>query len=932
MPNAIIFAAWLGGMVIPAWYVLPRRWRWVLWTLVIILGSAWLKSSGWVITLPSLDQKIFNEFLVYAALGWIISAIVVRRTRWGSITASRSLLVFWLFLLATGFTSIRPLISASHSVRSLNQHLLKIYSILSHTLWQRILLVTHQATFGSIWLHLLELVLIAALLSLPALFPKIALPDGTVRVTLALVLPLVWNGFYHVEPSVVSWVLRLVIWGPFIILSFYFLLRISTRYPWLRPAVLVIILVWAWRPALSAGHHALNPAFPPSVSGVLWANRQVAHLQGVKSTAPADWLVNVSASQTHLTSAIAVNPHTSLLPGTIKRPPSSWHPTRLTTPLAQRTLNHMVASSLASTSIWALVAAVVVLFLALGVLPATGLAVGLGAVVSLFTLAILRGLETLWPISPYALNIANLLAVGLSIDYAIFQIHAFQQAWKTNDSLSRSIRIQKSSEAAISHAQTAVPWSAGALAIALIAFPLALPGGLGWSFALASMTATAMAVFCSQFLVIPLLSAYPEFWFRIKLPIALSDILDRVYGYIGRGSVVLPGLLFLLTFVLLLGIDRTPPTLTLSTPTTVAQLLPSTNTIRQAFARQSSSIPSSTAVLVVNPPSDVSWLTVQQDLKTLPTSSDVSWQDPLNAFTASQLMAFSKRPGSLPKAMQSVWNPTQRLVLVSAHSHGPVPRALLDRALRHYLPHSWHWSFTGSAHTIQATANAWFRLALGILLGAGLLASALVRWIKTGLLRAGLLALLFELAPLITTVVSYPFLSHVLPHLLPASLPFPILLLSTSLMLALALDYQVLFTHAVGRNPTADRIAQAVAQTGGSITSAGVVMATSFYVLLLAPLPFLRAAGFLIGTNVLLDTLVIRTLLMPTTYAAFLESDPARRPWRQRFDHWLALLALGWALLAIPTLIGRDRHDLHIVPAPLPIQMISTRHHPMQFW
>lgn len=573
----------------------------------------------------------------------------------------------------------------------------------------------------------------------------------------------------------------------------------------------------------------------------------------------------------------------------------------------------------------------VVLFLALGVLPATGLAVGLGAVVSLFTLAILRGLEILWPISPYALNIANLLAVGLSIDYAIFQIHAFQQAWKTNDSLLRSIRIQKSSEAAISHAQTAVPWSAGALIIALIAFPLALPGGLGWSFALASMTATAMAVFCSQFLVIPLLSAYPEFWFSIKLPVALSDILDRAYRHIGHWSVVWPGLLFLLTFILLLGVDRTPPTITLFTPTNAAQLLPPSNTIRQAFARESSSIPSSTALLVVNPPPDASWPTVQKDLNSLPTTLGVTWQDPLNAFTAPQLTTFSERPNLLPKAIQSVWNPTRHLVLVSVHSHGPVPRIALDRALTHRLPHSWHWSFTGSIHTTQATANAWFRLALGILLGAGLFASALVRWFKTGLLRAGLLALLFELAPLLTTVVSYPFLSRALPNLLPANLPFPILLLSTSLMLALALDYQVLFTHAVGRNPTADRIAQAVAQTGGSITSAGIVMATSFYVLLLAPLPFLRAAGFLIGTNVLLDTLVIRTLLMPTTYAAFLESDP-HRPWRQRFDHWIALLVLVWATLAIPTLIGRDRQDLHIVPAPLPIQIVSTRHHPIQFF
>jgi hypothetical protein len=109
-------------------------------------------------------------------------------------------------------------------------------------------------------------------------------------------------------------------------------------------------------------------------------------------------------------------------------------------------------------------------------------------------------------------------------------------------------------------------------------------------------------------------------------------------------------------------------------------------------------------------------------------------------------------------------------------------------------------------------------------------------------------------------------------------------------------------------------------------------MATSFYALLLAPLPFLRAAGFLIGTNVLLDTLVIRTLLMPTTYAAFLESDPARRPWCRQFDHWLALLALIWAIVAIPTLLRHDRKDLHIIPSPSPIQIISTRHHPIQFF
>ena len=109
-------------------------------------------------------------------------------------------------------------------------------------------------------------------------------------------------------------------------------------------------------------------------------------------------------------------------------------------------------------------------------------------------------------------------------------------------------------------------------------------------------------------------------------------------------------------------------------------------------------------------------------------------------------------------------------------------------------------------------------------------------------------------------------------------------------------------------------------------------MATSFYVLLLAPLLFLRAAGFLIGTHVLLDTLGIRTLRMPTTYAAFLESDFAPRPWRQRLDHGLAWLALIWAIVAIPTLRVHDRYTGHIIPSSSPIHSICTGHHPIQFF
>ena len=195
--------------------------------------------------------------------------------------------------------------------------------------------------------------------------------------------------------------------------------------------------------------------------------------------------------------------------------------------------------------------------------------------------------------------------------------------------------------------------------------------------------------------------------------------------------------------------------------------------------------------------------------------------------------------------------------------------------------------------------------------------SAVVRWLLTRRMGSSLLAVLFELMPLLTTVVLYLVSSHLWPNMLPHTLPFPILLIALSLMLALALDYQILFTHTIGNHITTENIENAVAKTGGSITSAGAVMACSFYVLLLSPLPFLRSAGFLIGTNVLLDTLVIRTLLMPTTFTAFL-AHVHHKSWIKNLDHILAIMALVWAIIAIPTILVHDRRGLAIQPKPIP--------------
>jgi RND superfamily putative drug exporter len=54
-----------------------------------------------------------------------------------------------------------------------------------------------------------------------------------------------------------------------------------------------------------------------------------------------------------------------------------------------------------------------------------------------------------------------------------------------------------------------------------------------------------------------------------------------------------------------------------------------------------------------------------------------------------------------------------------------------------------------------------------------------------------------------------------------------------------------------------------LAVTGGVITSAGIVLAGTFSVLAVLPLVFLTELGFAIAFGVLLDTFLVRSVLVP---------------------------------------------------------------------
>ncbi|MFI0509066.1 RND superfamily putative drug exporter [Streptomyces canus] len=86
-------------------------------------------------------------------------------------------------------------------------------------------------------------------------------------------------------------------------------------------------------------------------------------------------------------------------------------------------------------------------------------------------------------------------------------------------------------------------------------------------------------------------------------------------------------------------------------------------------------------------------------------------------------------------------------------------------------------------------------------------------------------------------------------------------------LVALGVDYNIFLMSRVREESLRHGVRQGMARglitTGGVITSAGVVLAATFAALGVIPLAFLAQIAFIVAFGVLLDTLVVRSLLVP---------------------------------------------------------------------
>ncbi|MFY1595066.1 MMPL family transporter [Micromonospora sp. WMMD737] len=153
------------------------------------------------------------------------------------------------------------------------------------------------------------------------------------------------------------------------------------------------------------------------------------------------------------------------------------------------------------------------------------------------------------------------------------------------------------------------------------------------------------------------------------------------------------------------------------------------------------------------------------------------------------------------------------------------------------------------------------RLILPIIL---LLVGAVLVLLLRGLL-APLLLVLTVIASFFASIgASWLLFDHVLD--MPA-LDSGVLLLAFVFLVALGVDYNIfLVTRAredARRSGTRAGMLSALRVTGGVITSAGVLLAAVFAVLGVLPLILLTQIGIIVCIGVLLDTLLVRTVLVP---------------------------------------------------------------------
>lgn len=136
-------------------------------------------------------------------------------------------------------------------------------------------------------------------------------------------------------------------------------------------------------------------------------------------------------------------------------------------------------------------------------------------------------------------------------------------------------------------------------------------------------------------------------------------------------------------------------------------------------------------------------------------------------------------------------------------------------------------------------------------------------------LVAPILLLVVNIASALAAIGAGAWLSRVVFGQEALDLQVP--LLSFLFLVALGIDYTIFLVHRARAEAaewgTREGMVRAVAGTGGVITSAGIVLAAVFAALGVLPLVTLGQIGLIVGLGVVVDTFIVRTIIVPAIFS-----------------------------------------------------------------
>jgi len=213
---------------------------------------------------------------------------------------------------------------------------------------------------------------------------------------------------------------------------------------------------------------------------------------------------------------------------------------------------------------------------------------------------------------------------------------------------------------------------------------------------------------------------------------------------------------------------------------------------------------------------------------------------------------------------------TARLaVLGTTDAFGPAASARVDD-IRRLVQTSFNGTRLDDAEVVttgMASTNADLRRYslsdLEVIAGCAMLAVFLVLLL---LLRSVVAALALMATVVLSYVAAIGLAVLVWQYGLGIQLDWTVAAVAFVVLVAVGADYNLLLTkrmHEEAPDGSAAGIARATAATGGVITSAGVIFAVSMMALLAGRVTTIGQVGFTIAVGLLLDTFVVRSLLVP---------------------------------------------------------------------